>query len=242
MGPNPLSSCEAAVNWGRVLNFFFFLHSTYGLTSMSTANNSPLHVWFVCGRITGCRWGDVVGVFLPVYLSLLSTSGGHQPSKNTPQTSDLDQGKASLRTEAESSTTEASVTRLFTTISILILRLPKPGPSLSVRRTCALCMQSGDRQMLEGKHMNECEWLWLGSFPSAALLSEHINLGNCKEERQEGHFSLIIPGWGGACHGVHPSALRLFCPQWYVLGLNGKKKNFISFSFTPNGRNHSCRF
>lgn len=204
---------------------------------MSTANNSPLHVWFVCGRITGCRWGDVVGVFLPVCLSLLSTSGGHQPSKNTPQTSNLHQGKASLRTEAESSTTEASVTRLFTTISTLILILPKPGPSPSARRTCALFMQSGDRQMLEGKHMNECEWLWLGSFPSAALLSEYINLGSYRKERRGGPLLPDHSRLGGACHGVHPSAPRLFCPQWYVLGLNGKKKKktLLAFLSHPTG-------
>lgn len=62
---------------------------------------------------------------------------------------------------------------------------PNQSP-VSQRGTCALCMQSVDRQMLEGKHMNECERLWLGSFPSAALLREHINLGSCREERQEG--------------------------------------------------------
>lgn len=209
---------------------------------MSTANNSPLHVWFVCGRITGCRWGDVVGVFLPVCLSLLSTSGGHQPSKNTPQTSNLHQGKASLRTEAESSTTEASVTRLFTTISTLILILPKPGPSPSARRTCALCMQSGDRQMLEGKHMNECEWLWLGSFPSAALLSEYINLGSYREERRGGpllpdysRLGRSMPWCPSLCSEALLSPVLCPWPEW-------KKKNFISFSFTPDGRNHSCRF
>lgn len=62
---------------------------------------------------------------------------------------------------------------------------PNQGP-VPQRGTCALCMQSGDRQMLEGKHMDECEWLWLGSFPSATLLSEYINLGSCREERRGG--------------------------------------------------------
>lgn len=78
---------------------------------------------------------------------------------------------------------------------------PNQGP-VPQRGTCALCMQSGDRQMLEGKHMNECEWLWLASFPSATLLSEYINLGSCWGRDEEGHFSLITPGWGGACHSV----------------------------------------